>query len=267
MNGFGAIVWLARVGFLVKGVLYTIVGVLALQVAARAGGRVTGTRGALTTVVRQPFGHTLLLAAAIGLLGYAAWRVLQGLFDPDRLGHDWRGLAIRASLVARGVVHAALGQQAFHLYRGLSAPSRAGERQAAAEAFRWPLGDWMVVLAGLGLIGFAVQQVYAAITCRLERNLDVEAMRREAGEWAVGLSRFGVAARAVIFALFGCTIVVAGWSRDSSEVGTTASSFRTLAGQPGALGRWLVGVTAAGFVAYGFFEIIHARYLRIRRVR
>jgi hypothetical protein len=102
-----------------------------------------------------------------------------------------------------------------------------------------------VVLAGIGLIGFAVQQVYAAITCRLERNLDVEEMRREAGEWAVGLSRFGVAARAVVFALVGWAIVVAGWLRVPSEVGTTASSFRTLAAQPGGLGRWLLGVTAA----------------------
>jgi hypothetical protein len=67
-----------------------------------------------------------------------------------------------------------------------------------------------------GLSGFAVQQVYAAITCRLERNLDVEEMRREAGEWAVGLSRFGVSARAVVFAVLGWAIVVAGWFRDPS---------------------------------------------------
>jgi hypothetical protein len=267
MTRFGVIELLARVGFLVKGVLYIVVGALALQVAARTGGRVTGTRGALTTVLGQPFGRTLLLVAAIGLLGYAVWRVLQGLFDPDRLGHDWRGLAIRATFVVRGVVHAVLGWQAFRLHRGLSAASGTSERDVATEAFQWPLGDWLVVIAGLGLIGFAVQQVYAAITCRLERNLDVEEMRREAGDWAVGLSRFGVAARAVVFALLGWTIVVAGWSRDPSEVGTTASSLRTLAEQPGALGRWLLGVTAAGFVAYGFYEIIHARYLHIRRVR
>src|SRR5688572_7756876 len=76
---------LARVGFVVKGALYTIVGVLALQVATSAGGRVTGTSGALLSVVRQPFGRTLLLGAAAGLLGYAAWRILQGLLDSDRL--------------------------------------------------------------------------------------------------------------------------------------------------------------------------------------
>jgi hypothetical protein len=75
---------LARTGFFVKGVLYIVIGVLALRVATGLGGRVTGTSGALTTVLGQPFGRTLLLIAAIGLLGYAVWRVLQGLLDPDR---------------------------------------------------------------------------------------------------------------------------------------------------------------------------------------
>ena len=267
MNGFGAIKWLARVGFLVKGVLYMVISALALQVAAKVRTRNGDARRAddrpRTTI--RPYAAARVVA---GLLGCAAWRILQGLFDPDRLGNNWRGLAIRASFVARGALHAVLGWQAFRLYRGLSAASGiSSEREVATEAFRWPLGDWLVVLAGLGLTGSAVQQVYAAISCRLERNLDVEEMRREAGEWAVGLSRFGVAARAVVFALLGWAIVVAGWFRDPSEIGTTASSFRTLAAQPGGLGRWLLGVTAAGFVAYGFYEIIHARYLHIRRVR
>ena len=264
MRAFAAVERLARVGFLVKGLLYMVIGTLALQVAARAGGRVTGTRGALTTVLGQPFGHTLLLLATIGLFGYATWRILQGLFDTDGWGRDWRGLAMRASFVVRGLIHGALGLQAFRLYRGLSTFS--SERKVASEALQWPFGDWLVVLAGLGLIGFAVQQVYAAITCRLERNLNIEAMRREAGDWAVALSRFGVAARAVVFALLGWTIAVAGWSGDPSEVGTTESSLRTLGRQPGDLGTWLLGVTAAGLVAYGFYEIIHARYLRIRGV-
>ena len=121
-----------------------------------------------TTVLGQPFGRTLLLVVVVGLLGYAASRILQGLFDPDRLGNNWRGLAIRASFLARGALHAVLDWQAFRLCRGLSAASGTTEREVATEAFRWPLGDWLVVLAGLGLIGFAVQQVYAAITCRLE---------------------------------------------------------------------------------------------------
>ena len=266
MMGFDTLELLARTGYLVKGTIYIVIGALALQVAARTGGRITGTQGALTTVLGEPYGRTLLLVAAVGLCGYALWRILQGLLDPDRLGHSWSGLAMRGSFVVRGVLHALLGVQAFGLYRGISGASRASEREMATEAFQWPFGDWLVVLVGLGLLGFAVQQVFAAVTVRLERNLNVSALRREAGEWAVGISRFGIAGRAAAFALIGWSVVAAGWSRDASEVDTMTSALRTLADQPGSLGRWLFGATAAGLAAYGFYEIIHARYLHIRRI-
>lgn len=267
MDGSSALDRLARVGFVVKGALYMIVGVLAFQVASSAGGgRVTSTSGALTTVLGKPFGRTLLLVAAIGLLGYAVWRVLEGVLDTDHLGRDWRGLGRRAGHVIRAVVYGAIGWEAFRLHRGLSASSDSSERDLVAEAMQLPLGNWLVVLAGLGLIGYAIRQAYKAARCRLERNLDVEGMRREAGEWAVSVSRFGMAARAVVFVLIGWAVVVAGWSHDPSEVGTTAKSLRTLAEQPGGLGRWLLGSAAVGFVAYGFYQITHARYLHIRRI-
>lgn len=264
MTGLGGLEVLARTGFVVKGVLYLVIGALAVQVAARSGGRVTGTRGALLTVLEQPFGRALLLVAAIGLFGYAAWRVVQGLLDPERYGRSWQALAMRIGFVARGVMHAALGWQAVRLYRGLSASRGATERIVARELLAWPLGDWLLVLAGLGLIGFAVQQIYAGFSGRLERGLAVDSLRREAGEWAVRVSRFGVAARAVVFLVLGWGAVAGGWFRDASEVNTTASSLRTLGTQSGGLGPWLLGVTAAGFIAYGFYQMIHARYLRIR---
>ena len=145
MTGLGTLEPLARAGFLVKGVLYLVIGTLAIQVAARAGGRVTGTRGALLTVLGQPFGRMLLLAAAIGLFGYAAWRIVQGVLDPERYGRGWKGIAMRIGFVARGVMHAALGWQALRLHRGLSASGGAAERTVARELLAWPYGDWVLV--------------------------------------------------------------------------------------------------------------------------
>jgi hypothetical protein len=256
---------LARAGFLIKGILYLVIGTLALQVAAETGGgRVTGTRGALLSVLGQPFGRLLLLVAAIGLFGYAAWRVVQGILDPERCGRDWKGLGMRIGFVARGVMHAALGWQALRLYRGLSASGGSSERTVARELLAWPLGDWVLVLAGLGLIVFSLWQIYAAFSGQLEPGLDVAGLRRDAGEWAVHVSRFGLAARAIVFIVLGWGVVAAGWLRDVSEVDTTASSMRTLGAQPGTLGQWLLGLAAAGFIAYGFYQIVHARYLRIR---
>lgn len=267
MTGPGALELLARTGFLVKGVLYLVVGMLALRVAAHAGGRVTDTQGALVTVLGQPFGRALLLIAAIGLLGYAAWRIIQGTVDPERWGRDWKGIAMRVGFVGRGVMHAALGLQAWRLYRGLRGSSGGTERAVAAEALDWPFGEWLLVLVGLGVIGFAVHEIYQASQGRLEQNLDLGELRREAGPWAVGVSRFGVAARAVVLGLLGWGAVAAGWFEDASEVNTTASSLRALASQPGGLGPWLLGLVATGFIAYGFYQVVHARYLRIRIAR
>jgi hypothetical protein len=252
---------LARTGAAGKGLLYVIVGFFALKVAAGAGGKLTGTQGALLTVLQQPFGRVLLLIIVIGLFGHGVWRVLQGVLDADRRGGSWGAIGLRVSYVARGLLHGALGIQALRLYSGLSASSGLSERKVAAEALRWPFGDWLLVLVGLGFIGFAIQQVFAAVTCRLEPNLDVANLRRDAGEWAVTISRFGIAARAVVFAMFGWFVVSAGWMRDASQVAGTASPMRAVAVQGGMFG---LAMTAIGFIGYGFYQAVHARYLRVR---
>ena len=69
-----------------------------------------------------------LVVAAIGLFGYAAWRIVQGVLDPERDGRGWKGIAMRVGFVARGVMHAALGWQALRLHRGLSVSGGPGER-------------------------------------------------------------------------------------------------------------------------------------------
>ena len=263
-EGLRAIAWLARTGFLVKGVLYLVIGALALQVAAHEGGRFTGTGGALAAALRQPFGEALLLVAAIGLFGYAAWRIIQGVADPERYGTDWKGLGMRIGFVGRGAMHAALGWHALRLYQGLRGSTGGAERAVAREALQWPFGEWLLVLTGLGVIAFAIQQVWSAFQGRLEQNLDLGELRREAGAWAVAVSRFGVAARALVLALLGWGAIAAGWFRDASEVNTTASSLRTLGSQPGDIGQVLLGLAAVGFIAYGVYQFIHARYLRIR---
>jgi len=251
----GALELLVRTGFLVKGLLYIGIGALALQVALRTGGRFTGARGALATLASAPYGRVVLLLAGSGLL------------DPDRLGRDWRPLSTRAGYVIRGAFHGALGWYALKLSQGLARSSDHAERAAAVEALQWPFGDWLLVLVGVCLAGFAAVELFEALRGRFEPNLQIDQMKREVGAWAVGVCRFGVGARAVVMILLGWAVAGAGLARDPSEVGTTESSLRTIAQQPAGTGRWLLAITAAGLIAYGFYEILHARFLRIRHVK
>jgi hypothetical protein len=144
----------------------------------------------------------------------------------------------------------------------------AGTPATGAHALQWLARIGFVVKGGLSVVvGVLALQVAARAGGRVTGTrgalVTVLELRREAGSWAAAVSRFGVAARAIVLALLGWGAVAAGWFRDPSAVNTTASSLRALA-QPGDLGRFLLAVTAAGFIAYGFYQFVHARYLRMR---
>src|SRR5689334_411677 len=78
--------WFARGGFVARGLVYGIIGFLALKLAFGAGGKTTDQKGALETVAQQPFGKVLLVLVAIGLAGYACWRFVRAA-----LGHGPEG--------------------------------------------------------------------------------------------------------------------------------------------------------------------------------
>ena len=69
--------WLARSGFVARGLIYGIIGILAIKLALGDGGTTTNQQGALKTIAHQSFGKTLLILVAVGLGGYALWRLVR----------------------------------------------------------------------------------------------------------------------------------------------------------------------------------------------
>ena len=106
------IAWLARSGYAARGVVYLIVGGFAV-LAALGSGQTTDSKGALRTIVQQPFGEALLALVALGLVGYAIWRLVQALLDTDHHGTDAKGLAIRGGLIVSAVTHTLLADKRF----------------------------------------------------------------------------------------------------------------------------------------------------------
>lgn len=254
---------LARVGFASKALLYVVVGVLAVRAAAGMGGQITGTKGALREIVDHPFGKTLLIVMGVGLLGYAAWRVIQGFADPERKGSDAKGIALRITYVLRGIAHAYLAVQAFRVASAHSAGGQDGAaaKQASSQAMQLPFGNWLVIIGGIGVACFGLYQVYRAWAAKLDKQLDFPRLRREAGEWAVLVSRFGIAARGVVFVMIGTLLVTAGRHHDPSQAGGVGEAFAALEQAP--YGRAVLLIVALGMVAYGAYVAIQARYRHI----
>ena len=120
---------LGRFGYAAKGVVYGIIGGLAAQAAIGPGGATTDTRGALAWIVQAPFGRFLLGTVAVGLAGYALWRLVQSALDTEDKGTEAGGVLARAGYAVVGVAYAALALSAIGLVLGSSGGSDGGSAQ------------------------------------------------------------------------------------------------------------------------------------------
>lgn len=255
---------LARLGYASKALIYAIVGGLAIAAAANRGGRVTDTSGALRVLLGQPFGRILLVVLTVGLLGYALWRVLDAIKDPDRHGTGFSGLVKRVGHVVRALVYGALGLEAIRLLRGMSGSKSDETRLWTARVMDLPLGDWLVGLAGAVIVIYGVTEVIDSFKQKRDPLVDYGAIP---GSYRTALTRicsFGVGSRGAILVVVGIALVRAAFQHDPSEASSTRESMITLAGV--VEGRWALGAIGAGLLAYAVDQMVHARYRRIRQV-
>lgn len=255
---------LARAGYASKAFIYGLIGVLAAMAAFRQGGQVTDTRGALRVVLTQPFGNLVLLVLAVGLCGYAVWRVLDAVLDPERHGTDFKGLVTRIGNFLRALIYGGVGIEAFRLARGLRASggSDAKVRAWTSRIMDLPLGEWLVGLGGLIIAAYGVSEIIEAVKHSHDENMDVSSIPPRRRSVLMKISRFGVAARAAIIVTVGIFLVRAAMRHDAGEAHGVRESVLEMAGM--AEGRWLLGAIAFGLIAYAVDQALHAKYRRIR---
>ena len=252
---------LARVGYVAKAVLYATIGILAAQAALGEGGRTTDTRGALRTLLHAPFGRVMLLVVAIGLLGYTMWLFVRAVTDAEQRGHGAKGVALRIGDVVRGMAHGALALAAIRLARGQGDGGGGdGTREWAGRAMEAPFGQALLWVGAAAIAGHGLYQLYRSWSAKLSRQLALGELPPGTARWVVAVSRFGIAARGVVFLLIAYFASRAAAQRDPSQAGGVDESLQALAG----VGRWPLAVVALGLVAYGVYELVNARYRRIR---
>lgn len=251
---------LFRVGLVAKAVLYAVVGLLALGVAFDVGGRTTDTAGALQTLAGQPLGRVLMVLLALGLLGYAVWRIAQAVLDLDGEGGDVSGVAARVGAIGSAIVHLGLMVLALRLVADAGAGGASGrqEQQATAGAFDWPAGRWLVLVAGLVVIGVGAYNVHQGLSRDFMERMRVAGARRRTVE---RLGVVGFVARGVVFGLAGVFLAKAAIEYDASEAVGIDGALGRLADQP--FGPVLLALAAAGLVAYALTCLAWARYREV----
>lgn len=253
--------WLARAGFVARGLIYLIIGVLAIKLAAGAGGEATNQQGALKTIAQQPFGKVLLILVAVGLAGYALWRIVHGL-----LGHgpeDSDSSSERVAAFASGIVYAGLCAVAVEILlgSGSSSGSSGNTSKTTAGVLGWPGGTWLVGVGGAVLIGVGLYQGYRGISKDFLKDSKTEQMSRRVRRWIERIGSVGHLARMVILALVGVFLIKAAIDYNPNQAVGLDGALAKLAHN--SYGPLLLGVVAAGLIAFGVYSLTDVRYRRI----
>lgn len=253
--------WLGRLGYAAKGLVYGLVGLLALQVALGRGGALTDPRGVLPTLLQAPFGRALLAVVALGLAGHALWRFVQALLDTEARGGGLPGLLVRAGYAGVGVIYLGLALAAARLSAGAGETGGTDVPDLTARLMRQPLGRYLVLAVGLVVVGVGLYQIAKGWRGRFRRELRLAQMSAREQRLAERSGLVGLLAHGLALGLIGLFLIVAAWRADPHEARGLGATLATLAQQP--FGPWLLGAMALGLLAYACFTIVEARYRRM----
>lgn len=246
----------ARLGYSARGVIYLVIGGLALLTAfGEKGGKTTDSKGAILKILEQPFGNVMIFLLIVGLLGYSTWRLIQCFKDPDGHGSSGKGLAVRFGLFVSAVTHLLLAFWAGRLLMGAGG----GSPQSGGSSFlTTDLGQIALGTAGAAVIVTGFAHIYKGFTAGFEKYMSIPADKRS---WARAVCQFGLIARGVVWLIIGWLLIKAAWMAKGGEIDGTSEALQAL--RDHAYGPWLLGIVAAGLFAFGVYCIMEAAYRRI----
>ena len=262
-SGTGWYAGAARFGLVAKGISYGLVGALAVAVAVGHGGKATSRTGALTTIADESWGKIVLVLLALGFAAYALWRLIQAIFeraDDDGASDAAKKWGKRVGYVGRGLIYAGLTYSTLKLLAdsGGDQQSQTGKaRETTSTVFDLPAGRWIVAIVGLAIVGAGLWNIYRGVAKKFEDKWR-GGMSRTERQWGTRAGVAGHIARGVVFTLIGFFLTKAAVDFNAKDAVGLDGALLKVAQAP--YGPWLLGLTAAGFLAYGLFCLVDARY-------
>jgi hypothetical protein len=255
-----------RVGYAARGIVYIIVGAIAVM-AAWQGGQAEGTQGALARIQDEWWGWVLLILIALGFVCYAFWKALDAWMDLNDKGTGAKGIVARVAMVITAIIHLGLAFYAGSLLFGGSGSSGGGQggsgggtQSMTATLMAQPFGQWLVGLVGACVIGAGVFHFVKAL-----REKYKEHMARTPGSESLDfLVKFGLIAHGVTLGVIGGMFIWAAWTYDPSQAGGLQQALQII--REAAFGRILLGLVGLGLVAFAAYCFVEARYRIVPRV-
>jgi hypothetical protein len=250
--------WLARAGLVARGLVYLTIGILAVKLALGEGGKAANQQDALKTIAGQPFGKVLLVLVAVGLAGYATWRLVRAAVGH---GAEQRDTALnRVSAAASGVAYGILCDTAVAILRG-SGTGSGTPKETPGGVLGWWGGTVIVAGAGVILIGVALFQAYKGFAKKFVEDARTDRMSEGVERGYTALGVFWHVARAVVFGLVGYGLIKAAADYNPKQAIGLDGALRQLA--DASYGPLLLGIVAFGLAGFAIYSIADARYRKV----
>ncbi len=246
---------IAIIGFISKGIVYLVIGVLSLLASLQLGGESAGTNQALAFLKKQVFGQIMLLFLGVGLLCYSFWMFVQSIKDPEHLGTDRKAKLHRFGLFTTGLIYTVVAILAFfHLFT----QSYSGDAQTKYLSFLDPsLLSFFFICIGIVLLVQGVILIIGAFKGGLLDQFNLEGRKYYRIIRSVG--RFGFYARAFVVLILAYFFLRAGIYTGNHDIKGMQDAFAFLE-KSTMFGRILMAITAVGFISYGAFYVFLTRF-------
>jgi len=250
---------LARAGLTARGVLYILIGLVAILVALGQTSQEADQQGALQLLAGQPYGLVALWLLGIGFAGYALWRLSEAAFGVTGEGN---GAGARVKSLVRALIYAFFAYLTFKIIAGTGTGSQTKKQQdLTASVMHHPGGQWLVGIAGLAIVIAGLVLVLEGIRRKFLKYLQLSQMSprtRRIVEW---LGTIGTAARGAVFALAGVLVVEAAVTYKPAKAGGIDKALLTLRNQP--FGEFLLILAALGLIIFGVYGLCEARWRKV----
>lgn len=254
---------LARGGLVAKGVIYLLIGFLAVQIGLGSGGKEADKKGALETVAEKPAGTLVLWLLVIGFAGLALWRFSEALYGqpvPDGDKASKRALSFfRGLFYTSGCITILL----FVMGGGASSSNKQS-KEWTAKTMDAPGGRWLVLVIGLGFVGWGIGNIVNAVRRKFLKKLKTGQMDPQVRKVVTMLGVIGRSARGLVFGGVGIFLLYAAITFDPNKAKGLDGTLREFTRTPA--GPWLLVALAAGLLVYGVYSFCEARWRKVEAV-
>jgi hypothetical protein len=257
-SGSPAAHFLARAGLTARGVIYILVGWVAVLVALGRSSREADQQGALHLLAGKSYGEVSLWLLGIGFAGYALWRLSEAAFGVT--GEPPGGGPPRQAR-GRAGVYAGLSYLTFTVISGTDRSQSRRQQDITATAMQHTAGRWLVGLAGLIIVICGLVLVVEGLRRKFMKFLRTAQMSARMRRVVELLGVTGTIARGLVFALAGALVIDAAVTHKASQSGGIDKALLTLRAQP--FGEFLMILAALGLVIFGVYGLCEARWRKV----